>query len=233
MMFVISPLLALIALVTMPLSIVITVIDRASARRSSSSRSGRTPARSTPRSRRRSPGHALVQGVRPPAARSRRDFRAKNEELYEASFGAQFISGIIMPAMMFIGNLIYVAIAVVGGLRVASGLLSHRRRAGVHPVLAPVHPAAHPARLDGQPAAVGRRVGRARVRAARRGRGGARRRSSRTSAAAASARPPRVRGRLVPLRARQAAHRDLSLDGRSPGRPSRSSARPAPARPRS
>ncbi|MGB2746448.1 MAG: ABC transporter ATP-binding protein, partial [Candidatus Microthrix parvicella] len=47
-----------------------------------------------------------------------------NEELYEASFGAQFISGIIQPAMMFLGNLNFVAIAVIGGLRVASGALS-------------------------------------------------------------------------------------------------------------
>jgi ATP-binding cassette subfamily B protein len=47
-------------------------------------------------------------------------FRQKNQQLYEASFGAQFISGVIMPSMMFIGNLNYVVIAVVGGLRVAS-----------------------------------------------------------------------------------------------------------------
>ena len=46
--------------------------------------------------------------------------------MYKASFGAQFISGIIMPAMMFVGNLIYVVIAVVGGLQVASGALQHR-----------------------------------------------------------------------------------------------------------
>ncbi|MDQ1605428.1 MAG: ATP-binding cassette, subfamily multidrug efflux pump, partial [Actinomycetota bacterium] len=45
-------------------------------------------------------------------------------ELFQASFGAQFISGLIMPAMMFIGNLNYVAIAAIGGLRVASGSLS-------------------------------------------------------------------------------------------------------------
>jgi ATP-binding cassette subfamily B protein len=51
-------------------------------------------------------------------------FNEKNEELYEASFGAQFMSGTIQPAMMFLGNLNYVAIAVVGGLRVASGQLS-------------------------------------------------------------------------------------------------------------
>lgn len=51
-------------------------------------------------------------------------FDTKNDELYEASFGAQFVSGIIRPAMMFIGNLNYVAIAVIGGLQVASGQLS-------------------------------------------------------------------------------------------------------------
>lgn len=48
-------------------------------------------------------------------------FRATNDKLYEASFGAQFVSGSIQPSMVFIGNLTYVAIAVVGGLRVASG----------------------------------------------------------------------------------------------------------------
>ncbi|MEO7349029.1 MAG: ABC transporter ATP-binding protein, partial [Terrimesophilobacter sp.] len=50
-------------------------------------------------------------------------FTDKNEELYQASFGAQFVSGIIMPSMMFVGNLVYVAIAVVGGLQVASGAM--------------------------------------------------------------------------------------------------------------
>jgi ATP-binding cassette subfamily B protein len=44
--------------------------------------------------------------------------------LYKASFGAQFVSGLIMPTMFFIGNLNYVAIAVVGGLRVASGTMN-------------------------------------------------------------------------------------------------------------
>ena len=51
-------------------------------------------------------------------------FDAKNDELFQAAFGAQFISGMIMPAMMFIGNLVYVAIAVLGGLKVASGQIS-------------------------------------------------------------------------------------------------------------
>ena len=51
-------------------------------------------------------------------------FRDRNEDLFGASFGAQFVSGTIMPSMMFIGNLNYVAVAVVGGLRVASGAMS-------------------------------------------------------------------------------------------------------------
>jgi ATP-binding cassette subfamily B protein len=51
-------------------------------------------------------------------------FDAENEELYEASFWAQFISGAVQPVMMFVGNLNYVIIAVVGGLRVASGQMT-------------------------------------------------------------------------------------------------------------
>ncbi|MFI6227882.1 ABC transporter ATP-binding protein [Micromonospora echinospora] len=51
-------------------------------------------------------------------------FAAKNEELYRAGFGAHFVSGIIMPSLMFIGNLGYVLVAVVGGLRVATGAMS-------------------------------------------------------------------------------------------------------------
>lgn len=67
-------------------------------------------------------GHALVKVF----GRQREveaTFAEKNEELYEASFGAQFISGIILPSAMFVGNLVYVGIAVVGGLKVASGNL--------------------------------------------------------------------------------------------------------------
>jgi ATP-binding cassette, subfamily B, multidrug efflux pump len=52
------------------------------------------------------------------------DFRDTNEQMYRASFGAQFISGSIQPLMVMIGNLNYVAIAVIGGVRVASGALS-------------------------------------------------------------------------------------------------------------
>jgi ATP-binding cassette subfamily B multidrug efflux pump len=51
-------------------------------------------------------------------------FADENDRLYQASFGAQFVSGLIMPTMMFIGNLNYVVIAVLGGLKVASGSIS-------------------------------------------------------------------------------------------------------------
>jgi ATP-binding cassette subfamily B protein len=68
-------------------------------------------------------GHAVVKVFGRQEA-LRQDFSVSNERLFGAGFGAQFISGIIMPAMMFIGNLNYVLVAIVGGLRVASGQLS-------------------------------------------------------------------------------------------------------------
>src|SRR6478609_5277569 len=85
MMFWISPLLALVALIAVPMSLV-KVFGRQ---------------------------HEVEER-----------FAAENEELYKVSFGAQFVSGLIMPSIMFIGNLNYVVIAVIGGLRVSSGALS-------------------------------------------------------------------------------------------------------------
>ena len=68
-------------------------------------------------------GHELVK-VYGHQQQAIEDFEVANEEMYRSSFRAQFISGIIQPAMAFIANLNYVAIAVVGGLRVASGTMS-------------------------------------------------------------------------------------------------------------
>lgn len=68
-------------------------------------------------------GHALVK-VFGRRAEVEKRFRAKNDELFDAAFKAQFVSSMIMPAINFIGNLNYVAIAVVGGLRVASRTMS-------------------------------------------------------------------------------------------------------------
>ena len=122
MMVWISPLLAIIALVAVPLSIVVTrLIARRSQRmfiaqwRSTGELNGQIEEAFT--------GHSLVKvfGRQPEVEEA---FNAKNEQLFEASFGAQFVSGIIMPTMMFIGNLNYVAVAVVGGLRVATGSMS-------------------------------------------------------------------------------------------------------------
>jgi ATP-binding cassette subfamily B protein len=68
-------------------------------------------------------GHSLIK-VFGRQREVQAEFDRENEELYKASFGAQFLSGLIMPMMMFIGNLNYVIIAVLGGLRVASGTMS-------------------------------------------------------------------------------------------------------------
>jgi ATP-binding cassette subfamily B protein len=121
MMFVVSPLLALIALVTIPLTLLITVvISRRSQKlfvaqwKHTGELNGQIEEAFT--------GHALVK-VFGRHREVEQVFATKNEELYKASFGAQFISGIIMPSMMFVGNLVYVAIAVVGGLQVASGAM--------------------------------------------------------------------------------------------------------------
>ncbi len=51
-------------------------------------------------------------------------FQETNERLYESSFGAQFMSSLMQPATMFLGNVQYVLVAVFGGLRVASGTIS-------------------------------------------------------------------------------------------------------------
>jgi ATP-binding cassette, subfamily B, multidrug efflux pump len=68
-------------------------------------------------------GHSIVKAFGRQREAIER-FDEENGRLYEASYKAQFISGIIQPAMTFISNLNYVAIAVIGGLRVASGQMS-------------------------------------------------------------------------------------------------------------
>jgi ATP-binding cassette, subfamily B, multidrug efflux pump len=122
MMFVVSPLLAVIALVTVPMSIVIaTQVGKRSQKlfvaqwANTGALNGHIEEAFT--------GHELVK-VFGRQREVEEVFRARNEELFKASFGAQFISGLIMPAMMFVGNLSYVAIAVIGGVRVATGAMS-------------------------------------------------------------------------------------------------------------
>ncbi|MBO1739743.1 ABC transporter ATP-binding protein [Leifsonia sp. TF02-11] len=52
------------------------------------------------------------------------EFDSRNDKLWKSTVGAQFVSGMIMPAMNFVSYLSYVLIAVVGGLRVASGQMT-------------------------------------------------------------------------------------------------------------
>lgn len=122
MMFVISPLLALIALVTIPLSMAVTAQIAKRSQKHFVAQWAHTGTLNA-HIEEAFTGHELVKvfGRRPEVEEV---FRQRNEELFKASFGAQFVSGIIMPTMMFIGNLNYVAIAVVGGLRVATGAMS-------------------------------------------------------------------------------------------------------------
>jgi ATP-binding cassette subfamily B multidrug efflux pump len=122
MMFWVSPLLALIALVTVPVSAVVaTQVGKRSQKlfvaqwRHTGALNGHIEEAFT--------GHELVK-VFGRQREVEQVFRERNDQLFKASFGAQFISGLIMPVMMFIGNLNYVAIAVIGGLRVANGSMS-------------------------------------------------------------------------------------------------------------
>jgi ATP-binding cassette subfamily B multidrug efflux pump len=122
MMFVISPLLALIALVTVPVSVVVAakIGKRAQPQ---FIKQWRTTGELNAHIEEMYTGHSLVKvfGRRKEAEQV---FAEHNDTLYGASFKAQFISGMIQPAMMFIGNLNYVFVAVVGALRVTSGTLS-------------------------------------------------------------------------------------------------------------
>ncbi len=122
MMIYVSPVLAVVALVTVPVStyITLTIAKRSKpqfvAQWSTTGKlNGHVEEAYT--------GHELVK-VFGRTEESAAAFRELNEQLYASSFKAQFISGLIQPAMMFIANLNYVAIAVIGGLRVASGTIS-------------------------------------------------------------------------------------------------------------
>jgi ATP-binding cassette subfamily B protein len=122
MMFYISPTLALIALVTIPLTMIVagTVMKRSQKHfvaqwRRTGTLNSEIEETFT--------GHNLVK-VFGRQREVQASFEEENEALYESSFSAQFLSGLIMPIMMFIGNLNYVIVAVVGGLRVASGTMT-------------------------------------------------------------------------------------------------------------
>ncbi len=121
-MIVISPLLALIALLTVPLAVLVAA---AIGKRAQPQfvKQWTTTGRLNAHVEEMYSGHGLVKvfGRQEEAAQT---FKGLNDTLFDASFRAQFISGIIQPSMMFIGNINYVLVAVVGALRVAAGALS-------------------------------------------------------------------------------------------------------------
>ncbi|MCX5343771.1 ABC transporter ATP-binding protein [Streptomyces atratus] len=122
MMFWVSPLLALVALVTVPLSVVVaTKVGKRS--QPQFVQQWKVTGKLNAHIEEMYTGHTLVK-VFGRQEESAKDFAEQNEALYEAGFKAQFNSGIMQPLMMFVSNLNYVLIAVVGGLRVASGSLS-------------------------------------------------------------------------------------------------------------
>ncbi|MEU7277378.1 ABC transporter ATP-binding protein [Streptomyces sp. NPDC045431] len=122
MMFWISPLLALVALVTVPLSVVVaTRVGKRS--QPHFVRQWQSTGRLNAHIEEMYSGHALVK-VFGRQEETAEGFREQNEALYEAGFKAQFNSGLMQPLMFFVSNLNYVLVAVVGGLRVASGTLS-------------------------------------------------------------------------------------------------------------
>ena len=122
MMLTISPLLALITVLTVPLSLWAT---RTIARRSRDQfiAQWRNTGRLNAHVEETYSGFTVVKtfGHR---AIAEEKFRELNGEVYQASFGAQFLSGLVSPATTFVGNLSYVAVAVVGGLQVATGQIS-------------------------------------------------------------------------------------------------------------
>ncbi|MEV0947251.1 ABC transporter ATP-binding protein [Rhodococcus sp. NPDC049939] len=122
MMMVISPLLALIAVLTVPLSVVVTALIAKRSKPHFMSQ-WKTTGELNAQIEEAYTGHELVAVF----GRSREveaRFQEKNEQLYQSSFRAQFFSNMIMPSIMFLGNLNFVAIAVIGGMRVASGTMT-------------------------------------------------------------------------------------------------------------
>jgi ATP-binding cassette subfamily B protein len=122
MMFLISPILAVISLLTVPLSVVVTMLIAGRSQKQFAAQWERTGSLNGHIEEMHT-GHAVVKvfGRQPQAIA---EFDARNERLFEASYRAQFISGIIQPTLNFLSNLNYVAIAVIGGLRVSSGQMS-------------------------------------------------------------------------------------------------------------
>jgi ATP-binding cassette, subfamily B, multidrug efflux pump len=121
-MLTISPILAVISILVVPVSIVLTVVIASRSQKrfaaqwaTTGTLNGHVEEMHT--------GHSIVK-LFGRQAQAIETFDQENEKLYEASYQAQFISGTIQPAMTFVSNLNYVAIAVIGGVRVATGQMT-------------------------------------------------------------------------------------------------------------
>ena len=122
MMFTISPVLALVALTTVPIS-VFSMRAIANRARPNFMAQWRHTGALNAHIEETFTGHAVVKAFGQ-QGRSEETFRETNDELYEAALAAQFTSSLMQPATMFLGNIQYVLVAVVGGLRVASGAIT-------------------------------------------------------------------------------------------------------------
>ena len=122
MMLTVSPLLALVAFVTVPLSLMATRMFAHRAR-PRFLRQWRTTGTLNAQAEDVVSGHAIVTAFGR-QGQERRRFEAENDQLYDASRSAQFLSSTMQPVMMLMGNLQFVAVAVVGGLRISSGAIT-------------------------------------------------------------------------------------------------------------
>ncbi len=122
LMLTISPILAVISILSVPVSIAITVVIASRSQKRFAAQWASTGSLNAHVEEMHT-GHAIVKvfGRQQEAIDT---FDRENEVLYQASYQAQFISGTIQPALTFVSNLNYVSIAVIGGLRVASGQMT-------------------------------------------------------------------------------------------------------------
>ena len=122
MMFVISPLMAAVALITVPLSVFLMKYVGGRARPRFLAQWSHTGALNA-QAEEVFTGHGVVKSFGRQREVERR-FETENDALYTASFRAQFMASLIQPLMTFMGNIQYLLIAVVGGLRISSGALT-------------------------------------------------------------------------------------------------------------
>ena len=122
MMLTISVILTIVAVSTVPITILLVRFIAARSKKRYIAQWGHTGSLNA-QVEEAFAGHALVK-VFGQQTQVREQFKVTNDSLYDASFGAQFMSGLVSPMMMLLSNINYVLIAVVGGLKVASGSLT-------------------------------------------------------------------------------------------------------------